>query len=143
MTNYTIGRWIVEEQQSGQDRAEYGSRVIDRLAQALNEEFGRGYSRESLRNARKFYLTFKNRISQTLFGKMEITPFTLPWSHYLLLMRIKDESERDFYEIEATQGAWSIRTLQRQYAPSLYERLLLILSVTNPRITEWPHAGNC
>ena len=72
MTNYTIGCWIVEEQQSGQDRAEYGSRVIDRLAQALTEEFGRGYSRETLRNTRKFYLTFKDRISQTLFTEFAV-----------------------------------------------------------------------
>ena len=55
----------------------------------------------------------------------EALPFTLPWSHYLQLMRIKDENERRFYEIEATQGAWSIRVLQRQYNSSLYERLAL------------------
>ena len=137
MTNYAIGRWIVEEQQNGADRAQYGARVIDRLAEALTDEFGRGFSRESLRNARKFYLAFQDRIpqtlftefaikkSQTLFGKLETPPFTLPWSHYLLLMRIKDEKERRFYEIEATQGTWSIRTLQRQYNSSLYERLAL------------------
>lgn len=52
-------------------------------------------------------------------------PFTLPWSHYLLLMRINDDAERRFYEIEATQGMWSIRVLQRQYNSSLYERLAL------------------
>ena len=65
MTNYALGRWIVEEQQNGADRAKYGARVIDRLSEALTEEFGRGYSRETLRNARKFYLTFQDRISQT------------------------------------------------------------------------------
>ena len=100
MTNYALGRWIVEEQQNGQDRAKYGAHVIDRLSEALTEEFGRGYSRESLRNARKFYLTFQNRISQTLFtefaieksqtlfGKLKTPPFVLSWSHYLILMRI-------------------------------------------------------
>ena len=72
MTNYALGRWIVEEQQNGQDRAKYGAHVIDRLSEALTEEFGRGYSRESLRNARKFYLTFQNRISQTLFTEFAI-----------------------------------------------------------------------
>ena len=137
MTNYALGRWIVEEQQNGQDRAKYGARVIDRLSEALTEEFGRGYSRETLRNARKFYLTFQDRISQTLFtefaieksqtlfGKLKDMPFTLPWSHYLILMRIKNPDERKFYEIEAAKSQWNVRQLQRQYASSLYERLLL------------------
>ena len=62
MTNYTLGYWIVEEQQSGQDRAQYGAHVIDMLSETLTKEFGRGYTRESLRNARKFYLTYKDRI---------------------------------------------------------------------------------
>ena len=137
MTNYALGRWIVEEQQSGQDRAKYGARVIDCLSEALTEEFGRGYSRETLRNARKFYLTFQDRIpqtlftefaiekSQTLFGKLKESPFTLPWSHYLILMRIKNPDERKFYEIEAAKSGWNVRQLQRQYSSSLYERLLL------------------
>ena len=137
MTNYALGRWILEEQQNGQDRAKYGAHVIDRLSEALTEEFGRGYSRESLRNARKFYLTFQNRISQTLFtefaieksqtlfGKLKTPPFVLSWSHYLILMRIQKEEERRFYEIEAAKSQWNVRTLQRQYASSLYERLLL------------------
>ena len=137
MTNYALGRWIVEEQQNGEDRAKYGDRVIDRLSEALTEEFGRGYSRETLRNARKFYLIFQDRISQTLFtefairksqtmfGKLKELPFTLPWSHYLILMRIKDENERNFYETEAAKSQWNVRQLQRQYSSSLYERLLL------------------
>ena len=137
MTNYALGRWIVEEQQNGQDRAKYGARVIDHLSEALTEEFGRGYARESLRNARMFYLTFKDRISQTLFTEFAINksqtlfrklkdmPFALPWSHYLILMRIKNPDERSFYEIEATKNQWNVRQLQRQYSSSLYERLLL------------------
>ena len=112
MTNYALGRWIVEEQQNGQDRAKYGARVIDRLSEALTEEFGRGYSRESLRNARKFYLTFQDRISQTLFtefaieksqtlfGKLKNPPFVLSWSHYLILMRIQKEEERRFMRLK-------------------------------------------
>ena len=137
MTNYALGRWIVEEQQNGSDRAKYGAHVIDTLAEALTEEFGRGYSRESLRNARKFYLTFSDRISQTLFeefaikksqtlfGKLKEPPFVLSWSHYLILMRIKNSDERNFYEIESFKQGWPFRVLQRQYASSLYERLLL------------------
>ena len=105
----------------------------------MNKQFGRGFSVDTLENARKFYLTYQDRISETVFRKFaveksetvflrifeETLPFTLPWSHYLLLMRIKDENERKFYEIEATQSGWSIRTLQRQYNSSLYERLAL------------------
>ena len=76
--------------------------------------------------ARRFFLTYQDRISETVFSFFEKeAPFTLPWSHYLQLMRIKDENERKFYEIEATKGAWGIRTLQRQYNSSLYERLAL------------------
>ncbi|MBQ9360162.1 MAG: DUF1016 family protein [Lachnospiraceae bacterium] len=138
MTYYALGKWIIEVQQEGNDRAKYGDRVIDRLSEALTEEFGRGYSRETLRNARKFYQVYQERISQTLFtefvgqksqtlfGKLKKeNPFRLSWSHYLILMRAKSPEERDFYEIEAADGNWSVRTLQRQYGSSLYERLLL------------------
>lgn len=138
MTYYSIGRWIVEEQQQGQSRAQYGKQVIKKLSEALTEQFGRGFSEDTLKNARKFYLTYKDRISETVFSLFAIqksetvfsffekeTPFSLPWSHYLLLMRIKNLDERSFYEIEAAQAAWSIRVLQRQYNSSLYERLAL------------------
>ena len=101
MTNYALGRWIVEEQQNGADRAQYG-----RISQTLFTEFA-------------------IEKSQTLFGELKDVPFTLPWSHYLILMRIKDENERKFYEIEATKSQWNVRQLQRQYSSSLYERLLL------------------
>jgi predicted nuclease of restriction endonuclease-like (RecB) superfamily len=138
MTYYALGKWIIEVQQEGKDRAKYGERVIDRLSEALTEEFGRGYSRETLRNTRKFYQVYQERISQTLFtefvgqksqtlfGKLKKEkPFRLSWSHYLILMRVKSQEERDFYEIEAADSNWSVRTLQRQYGSSLYERLLL------------------
>ena len=135
---YSLGRWIVEEQQQGKSRAKYGQRVIKRLSEALTQRYERGFSEDTLKNARKFYLIYNNRISETVFSLFAIqksetvfsffekeVPFTLPWSHYLQLMRIKDENERKFYEIEATNGAWGIRTLQRQYNSSLYERLAL------------------
>jgi len=138
MTNYSIGRWIVEEQQNGQDRAKYGARVIEKLSEALTNEFGRGFSRETLKNCRRFYLEYKNRIGETLFTLFAVeksqtvftqlndtSPFVLSWSHYLILMRIKSEDERSFYEIEAAKSQWNVRTLQRQYSSSLYERLLL------------------
>ena len=138
MTFYAIGRWIVEVEQQGKSRAKYGRQIIKNLSEAMNTQFGRGFSVDTLENARKFYQTYQDRISETVFRKFaveksetvfrlfeETLPFTLPWSHYLLLMRIKDENERKFYEIEATQSGWSIRTLQRQYNSSLYERLAL------------------
>ena len=138
MTYYALGRWIVEEQQAGEHRAGYGKRVIQTLSNRLNAEFGRGFSVDTLENTRKFYLCYQNRISETLFRKFtekkseavfrildEPLPFTLSWSHYLQLMRIKNEDEHRFYEIEATESAWSLRTLQRQYNSSLYERLAL------------------
>ena len=138
MTDYGLGYWIVEEQQSGEHRAGYGKKVIQTLSDALNAEFGKGFSVDTLENARKFYLNYQGRISETLFRKFmkeksdtlfrisgEDVPFTLSWSHYLQLMRIKNLDERRFYEIEATKSTWSLRTLQRQYNSSLYERLAL------------------
>lgn len=138
MTYYGLGYWIVEEQQFGKSRAGYGKRVIQALSDALTQEFGKGFSVDTLENARKFYLNYRGRISETLFRKFATeksetlfrisdgeTPFTLSWSHYLLLMRIKNINERRFYEIEATQSAWSVRVLQRQYNSCLYERLAL------------------
>lgn len=138
MTYYALGYWIVEEQQSGKDRAGYGKKVIQTLSDALNTEFGKGFSVDTLENARKFYLNYQDRISEAVFRKFvegksdtlfrisdEPAPFTLSWSHYLQLMRIKNPDERSFYEIEATKSAWSLRTLQRQYNSSLYERLAL------------------
>jgi len=138
MTYYGLGYWIVEEQQSGEHRAGYGKKVIQTLSDALNAEFGKGFSVDTLENARKFYLNYQGRISETVFRKFikeksdtlfrisgEEIPFTLSWSHYLQLMRIKNLDERRFYEIEATKSTWSLRTLQRQYNSSLYERLAL------------------
>ncbi len=138
MTYYSIGRWIVEEQQEGKSRAKYGQQIINNLSEKLLNEFGRGFSGDTLKNARKFYLTYKERISETVFSLFAIEKsetvfsllnkemsFQLSWSHYLQLMRIENTNERNFYEIEAVKSNWSVRTLQRQYNSSLYERLAL------------------
>lgn len=138
MTYYSIGRWIVEEQQEGSTRAKYGQQVIKNLSEKLLNEFGRGFSGDTLKNARKFYLIYKERISDTVFSLFAIeksetvfsllnedVPFQVSWSHYLQLMRIENANERNFYEIEAAKSNWSVRTLQRQYNSSLYERLAL------------------
>ena len=138
MTFYSIGRWIVEVQQHGEKRAKYGHQVIKQLSLALTEKFGRGFSVDNLENMRKFYLTYRDRISETTFRifameKSEMAsrileeerPFSLSFSHYLILCRIKDDEERSFYEVEARNSGWNVKTLQRQYGSSLYERLLL------------------
>ena len=119
MTYYSLGRWIVEVQQQGKHRAEYGKKIIINLSKKLTEEFGKGFSESTLEKARKFYLTYKDRISETLFTEFAIKksetvftifeeehPFVVTWSHYLQLMRIENEDERSFYEIEAAREKW-------------------------------------
>ena len=138
LTYYTLGKWIVEVQQGGSGRARYGKRVLETLSDALNHVFGKGYSVSTLTNIRKFYEIYKNRISApmvtdfsepnsqplvTKFGND--VPFRLSWTHYLILMRIQNEEERDFYEQLAIQENWGKRELSRQYGSSLYERMLI------------------
>ena len=138
LTYYTLGKWIVEVQQGGSSRAKYGKRVLETLSDALNHAFGKGYSVSTLTNIRKFYEIYKNRISApmvtdfsepnsqplvTKFGND--VPFRLSWTHYLILMRIQNEDERDFYEQLAIQENWGKRELSRQYGSSLYERMLI------------------
>jgi predicted nuclease of restriction endonuclease-like (RecB) superfamily len=130
VTFYEIGRRIVEQEQKGSARAEYGREMLAKLAGFLAERFGKGFSETNLRNARKFYLTYASAIQQTPsaeLGKGQSVPdlFRLGWSHYQVLMRIKDEKARRFYEIEAINQQWSVTQLQRQYNSSLYERLAL------------------
>lgn len=138
MTYYAIGRWIVEEQQSGASRARYGAQVIRKLSDALNQKFGKGFSKANLEFARRFYLMYQERIAETVFRQFAVEksetvfgqlademPFSVSWSHYLILMRIVDSDERSFYEIEARKNNWSVKELSRQYGSSLYERLLV------------------
>ena len=68
MTFYSIGRWIVEEQQQGESRAKYGQRVIKKLSEALTEQYGRGFSVDTLENAKRFFLIYQDRISETVFS---------------------------------------------------------------------------
>ena len=145
---FEIGRLIVEEEQKGRTRAEYGKYVLNKLAEYLSERFGKGYSVSNLKQMRQFYMAYSEKtvcdtesvlpeneekpIGQTVSVQSEedlgITPnrrFSLSWSHYLKLMRISDVKERKFYEIESARNDWSLRELKRQYDSSLYERLLL------------------
>ena len=138
MTYYSLGKWIVEVQQEGQERAQYGKKVIKALSDHLTEKFGRGFSKTNLEFFRRFYLNYEDRIAETVFRHFAIEktetvfrqleenpPFIVSWSHYLQLMRIENKEERSFYEIESAKSGWGIRTLQRQYNSSLYERMAL------------------
>ena len=117
-TYFLIGKRIVEEEQDGNKRAEYGKKLMKTLSEKLTKEFGRGFSQRNLEQMRTFYLRYS--ISQTVSAE-----FKLSWSHYLILMRIEDIDARNFYEIEAFKNNWSLRELKRQVNSSLYERLVL------------------
>ena len=129
-TYFEIGRMIVEEEQNGKDRAEYGKSLLQELSKTLTREFGKGFSETNLKQMRQFYFAYS--ISQTLsdesknvIQQTKPVEFKLSWSHYLKLMRIDSENERKFYEIEAIKNNWSIRELERQYDSALYTRLVL------------------
>ena len=153
-TYYEIGRYIVEDEQEGEYRAKYGKQVLVELSARLTEKLGKGWSVENLTLIRKFYLAYSNSVNsvyeiqtekgnhwlpnlghskiqntgleiQTKNGKQCLPNFTLPWSHYLVLMRVDNPEARSFYEIEAQKQQWSVRQLQRQIGSSLYERLAL------------------
>jgi len=117
-TYFEIGRLIVEEEQNGKSKAEYGQNLIPELSQKLTTEFGKGFSITNLKQMRTFYLTYSK-------GQTVSDEFKLSWSHYLMLMRIDNVEERNFYEIETTDNSWSLRELQRQFDSALYERLAL------------------
>lgn len=165
MTNFEIGRRIVEHEQKGAKRAAYGAELLKELSARLTEEFGRGFSRSNLQNMRSFFLIWEDRvppkicqqpigkldaakIRQQPIGKLDApdiahqtagqlaplknseqpvrkSPFTLSWTHYQVLLTVKDPDERSFYEIEATNSGWSVPELKRQKASCLYERLAL------------------
>jgi predicted nuclease of restriction endonuclease-like (RecB) superfamily len=148
--NWLIGREIVEEEQRGQRRADYGTKLLAELSARLNAEFGRGYSVDNLEAFRQFYLDFPQLISDTVSRKLMLPPAlplqtnsetssressgstdwhpgelspSLSWSHYRQLLRVTRPEARAFYEIEAIRNAWSVRELQRQAASLLYDRL--------------------
>ena len=113
---WNVGRIIVENEQNGNIKAEYGKQVIKELSKELRKILGSGFSVSNLFNMRKFYITFPK--FQTLSRK-------LSWSHYCELLSIENTDERNFYEKECINSNWSVRELKRQLETSLYERLLL------------------
>ena len=114
-TYWQIGRLIVEDEQGGEKRAAYGQRVLADLSKRLTDEFGGGFSMQSLWNYRQFYVTFS--IPSAL--RRELT-----WTHYKSLIRIDNEQAPDWYGREAAAQGWSVRALDRQISTLLYERLL-------------------
>jgi predicted nuclease of restriction endonuclease-like (RecB) superfamily len=139
-TYWEIGHRIVEYEQGGAKRADYGEELVTRLATDLSR-FGRGFGKSSLFQMRAFFLAY-SRIFQTLSGKSPSAStlatrsgldtlkavgsgFPLPWSHYVVLLRLKSNETRAFYETEALRGGWSVRQLQRQIDSQFYERTAL------------------
>ena len=150
---WLIGHRIVEFEQSGEERAKYGTTLIERLARDLTQRFGRGFSRQNIWQMRLFYLSYpfvqilqarsgelqrspQQPIHQTVSGKSETTStevrlgellaaFPLPWSAYVRRLSVKNARAREFYETEALRGGWSVRQLDRQINSQFYERTAL------------------
>ena len=148
--NWRIGQRIVEQEQNGASRAEYGKHVIEVASAALTEEFGKGFSETNIMNFKKFYLKFKEltipqtlseefkkQKHQTLSDESSLLPqkgqtqpaqfelHLLPWSHYERLIRVEDKKAREWYTKEAFEQGWSFRTLNRNINTLYYERLLM------------------
>lgn len=150
---WLIGREIVEEIQRGEERAEYGERVIEDLSARFTERYGKGFSVVNLQWFRKFYLAYRERVTIPYPMGTESAPLQIPhpagtelapigkgrtlgddlpqgfspqlsWSHYRALMRVESREARDFYEREAIAGGWDKRTLERQIQSFYYERIL-------------------
>ncbi len=151
-TYWLIGRRIVEYEQKGKERAEYGESLLKKISADLTPQFGKGFTERNLWHMRQFYITYKEilhtpcaelpekiqkkmhtlraeltPISQTVSGISEtlIRKFPLSWSHYRLLMRLDESFKREFYEAECIRGNWSVRQLDRQIQSMLYERTAL------------------
>jgi len=113
---WEIGRLIVEEEQRGEARADYGARLIVDISKRLTAEFGKGFDRTNLQYMRAFFLNFPIR---------DALRRELSWTHYRLLLRVEKPDARSFYEIEAVNAHWSTRELERQINSLLFERLAL------------------
>ena len=134
---WLIRRSIVEFEQEGEQRAEYGSGLIERLWVDLTQRYRRGFSRQNIWLMRSFYLSYPpDLILQTASGESETTSvrlrlehvldiFPLPWSAYVRLLSVKNVNAREFYQAEALRGGWSVRQLDRQINSQFYERTAL------------------
>lgn len=114
--NWEIGKYLVEYEQHGNEKAEYGSSLLTNLSKDLKSRFGKGFSKSNIYLMRQFYL--KYQIFQSVTGK-------LTWTHYAELLGVSDDHARGFYEKQAVNEKWSVRELKRQISTSLFERLAL------------------
>jgi len=112
---WNVGRLIVEDEQQGNTRAEYGKAILSDLSKRLTDEFGKGFDERELRRIRQFYL---------VFPKWDALRPELTWTHYRLLIRVQNEQARLWYMNEAAEQTWSSRQLDRQISVLYYERLL-------------------
>ena len=172
MCYYQIGRMIVEDEQKGKPRAEYGEKTLQALSERLTERFGKGFSYRNLRLFRQFYQTYspnlgngksaiaklpdgeetmirpspiaKSKTGEERLGNnnLPLPSFGLSWTHYLQLLRVEDPLARRFYEIEAAKGNWSVRWLNRQICSSLYERVALSKDKDKDGVMELSSKGN-
>jgi len=137
-TYWEIGRRIVDFEQQGARRAEYGVSLLQRLAKDLSTRFGRGFGYSNINLIRQFYLSYSDRypILQSVTGE-SLTPlntpvhrsphqeFVLSWTHYVRLLPLEEQGKRDFYEGEARRAGWSVRQLDRQIDSMLNERIAI------------------
>lgn len=144
LRNWLVGYYIVEYEQRGSDRAQYGERLLGDLARDLKQRVGSGFTKRYLELFRQFYLHYP--IAKTVFSQFRLdlpyqsnVPFTpldwqddayfirlfqaLPWAHFIEFSRIDDPLKRAFYEIESLENHWSVRELRRQINSLLYERV--------------------
>lgn len=113
---WNIGKTIVEEEQKGRSRADYGKKILESLAEKLTADFGKGFDDSNLWNMRKFFLTYPI---------LDALRRELSWTHYRILMRVEKSQARSFYEVECVKNNWSARELERQKGSLLFERLAL------------------
>ena len=118
--NWLIGYRIAEEEMRGEERSEYGLQIIKKIAKELTELYGKGYDRSNLYHCLRFYKTFPRIVDTACrqFGTL------LSWSHYRVLLQVEDKRARDWYEREAMEQTWSVRTLQRNVSSQYYYRML-------------------
>jgi predicted nuclease of restriction endonuclease-like (RecB) superfamily len=124
---WQIGKSIVEEEQKGQGRAEYGKELIKKLSTKLRTEYGKGFTESNIKYMRQFYNTFKK--SHALRGE-------LSWTHYRLLLKVEEEQARKFYMTEAIECNWSTRTLERQINSLYFERMVMSSKEGRPLVKE-------
>ena len=115
---WEIGRRIVEEEQRGKERAEYGKEIVKNLSKELTEEFGKGFGERNIRNIRQFYVLFSD------YEKWKSLISKLTWTHIQKVLRVSDEKARIFYLTEAAENMWSVRALDRNISTLYYNRIV-------------------